>query len=553
MRDLFQPAIDLMNGNVDNGTDGTVRQFRFKVVMYDIVSGNFNIAQIIDGTYTDESLIGSGNAKDVTAYVMDGLVIEDPGDRRAQRLSMSLMDQQGSFNPDGGQYSKYLLEGQVIRVIEGDASLNEAYWICTFTGHVRGQSGFEWDRDSLTYNAYITAYGRRSTPSFLKQKFVSNNYGRNRDYGDICRDICVTNMNLQNSEISRLPEELGKVTQFLANSVVDIAPLEALEKIYETTGNVPEFDADGVLRIYSKDIRRGTDRTYTSLATIFNYRVPNSEIETYNSVSFIGLDKNITEIENPESVVATAVIPVGFWRPTHKVPIIYSHDRKTRVRNAHMLVKVSVSDGLIVDMGSESFRAIDEYSSEIRVSIDDYLATLLIICAICGGVAAAYPDLVVVVSVGFLGSVGSGYTIPVGRIAQGVFITLAMLTLSISSSGSYEILGNTITPVYKELNAIVSLSGTPDYLFNQKEIRNDWVTTEEELKELAMLELIWETAQAHPREVALLNDWALEVGDIIQIPLQGGIRLWVDSIKKTITRGQIPIMEITGYKIPQGL
>ncbi|HXH10790.1 MAG TPA: hypothetical protein VNP04_13640 [Alphaproteobacteria bacterium] len=517
------------------------------------------MGDIIAGTFTLDHLSSIDRAIDVTQYVLDGLTVEDPGDRRAQRINFQLMEKDGIFHPDTGRYAKYLMNGQVVRLVEGDDALDEDDWIVTFTGHIRGQVGFDWDRDRLDYRAQVTAYGRRATPKFLKQKFSSRTYGKGTEYGTICNDIASSIMNMTAVELERFPSSLGKVTQFSANSIVDLTPLEAIEKILETVGQVPEFDGDGVLRTYSRDLRRGASKIFNDMSLIFYYRVPSTEVETYNSVSVIGLDKNITEMEQPEQAVGRATIPVGFWRPRHVVRIPYSKDLKTRVRNATMVIETSINDHLWLEVGSESFSRISEFEGQIDVDITDYTILLATVIAASAAVWFALPDGAAPIGVqvdpvtGIGTTIPPGFTFPFGKVTSWLTMQLALYTLSLTGSGVYEIRGNPVIPIYQEINAIVTNGNIPDHLIHQKEIRNDWVNTEEELRELGLLELIWEVAQESPREVGLLNDWGIEVGDIIQIPLGGGVKLWVDGWRKTISRGQVPILEVTCYKVPAGL
>jgi len=60
------------------------------------------------------------------------------------------------------------------------------------------------------------------------------------------------------------------------------------------------------------------------------YRVAEADVEIYNSVSVIGLDKYLTEIEQPDQVLARATIPVGFWRPHHEVRVNWTTDKSLR-------------------------------------------------------------------------------------------------------------------------------------------------------------------------------------------------------------------------------
>ena len=144
-------------------------------------------------------------------------------------------------------------------------------------------------------------------------------------------------------------------------------------------------------------------------------------------------------------------------------------------------------------------------------------------------------------------------TVPVGSLLQGLVMQEILLAVATVSSGVYEVRGVPILPVFQEISATLTVDGTQDYLVNQKEIQNDWVSTQEHLLALALVELVFEAAQASPRNVSLVDDLTLEVGDMIQIPLgEAPLRLWIDSLRRTMTRDQVPLLDVTGYKVPEG-
>jgi hypothetical protein len=68
---------------------------------------------------------------------------------------------------------------------------------------------------------------------------------------------------------------------------------------------------------------------------------------------------------------------------------------------------------------------------------------------------------------------------------------------------------------------------------------------------VAKLELYWEVAQARPRTVVVLDNYVIEIGDLLQLP--DGTKLWVESWRKTIGRAQMPLLEIHGYRCPAGV
>jgi hypothetical protein len=349
--------------------------------------------------------------------------------------------------------------GQLVRLWDGDASLDESEWVCRATMEIRGQVGFSRDRRSLQYETTLVAYSRRGNARYLKQIFTSATYGKGVEYGTIAQEIAVQQLGLSATETARFPTSLGKVTQFSANSIVDLTPLEAIDKILETVGLTADFDGAGVLRTYSRDIRRGADLRYEKEDLIFAERIVGQETESYNSVSVKGLSKNIVEREQPEQALARATIPVGFWKPSHRVHVQWSEDNSLRARRTQLKILSSVNEGLWFDLGTEAYDEASEFGGLIRVDITNYLLSLLAVMTTAGIAAAALPDETtpVVVRVDTVTGVGRTYpelseggpTLPYGRIAQGVFQLLAMQTLSLQASPQYEIWGVPVISVYE--------------------------------------------------------------------------------------------------------
>lgn len=534
MRNVVQALVDVQRQ--------TVRQYRFRIELWDVLStGAPTLGEIVSKTASFSYQL------DVTGYVRGGVQLDEPGDRRASRLTCTLVDAAGLFHPVTGENAVWVQENQVVRLWEGDAHVDESQWVCTFTGHLRGQQGLTIDRSAVTLETTLVAYSRRAVPKYLKQTFVSQTYGRSVDYGTILQDVALTEMGLTAAELTRTPAVLGKVTQFTANSIVDISPLEALEKILETVGLVPDFDGEGILRAYSRDLRRSPDKIYEDLAQVISIGIPATETETYNQVRVVGLDATVQEQLQPEQALARATVPVGFWRPFHRVTVQWSNDRTLRARNTHLVVQTSVNDSILVAIGSETYNEADEFGGQIVVEIGTYVAGLLVLIGITLAVQAFVPDLVTVF--GFGGSAGE--TIPVGRLLEAAAIQEIMFALTIQSSGVYEVRGQPVLPIYQELAAEMTIEGTPDWAVNAMEIKNDWLNDLPALQAIALLELLFETAQGKPRELVLVNDLTLEIGDIVQVPAQNNMRVWIESLTKTIGRGEMPVLRASGYLVPE--
>jgi hypothetical protein len=515
--------------------DAIARKPSWKVEFWDILaSGAPTIGAIIGGTADSSFML------DVTSFVNDGMSLEFPGDRRAAHLSLNLTDRTNNFDPHGGANSRYIKEGVVVRIKEGDLDLASADWLYTFTGHIRGQAGFSVSRDNLEKKTEISCYGRRATPKYNKMTFTGQNFGRSLDFGLIIQDIALNQMLLTTAEFGRVDFVLGRGTQFNSNQVVEMTPLEAIDKILEAVGKVSEFDGEGILRNYSRDVSRAEDKRYDDLSLIRTISVPRTDTDSVNSVSVIGLDKNLTEVENPDQELARANFTVGFWRPQHSVEVQWSKDRSTRAKDTEMQVIHSVNDSLILDIGTEEYLQLDDFSGRITSDISQYVQGLVFLSLIMVVLQAAIGDLVV--------GVGGGLTVPVGKILQAATQKIISHTMQLISTGEYLIKGTTLTPVYKEFSVKVTATGIPDFLLNEKEIRNDFINERNHALEIAQLELLFEHVQGLSREYEVVNDWEIEVGDIVFIPYAGGLRIWVDSYSKRFSRGEVPVMSVTGYR-----
>ena len=515
------------------------RQPAWQVLAYDVLSsGAPTMSAIIAGSAT------SAFQLNLTPYVHGGVTVEEPGDKRAAHITFTVSDHLGSFDPASGTYATYMQQHQVVHITAGDTTVPTSQYVGLFLGHVRGQVGFTIDRQALRYETTLSCYNRRAVPRYLKRRFTSQSYGNAVDFATICLDVARQEMSLSGTELTRFPGVLGQLTQFSTNTIADLSPLEALDKILEALGLVCDFDGDGRLRVYSRDLRRAPDKVFANLNLIASIEHPQADTETYNSVKIIGLDKNITELEQPEQALARATIPVGFWRPMHTVDVWWSNDRSLRARHTVLSIESSVNNSLILGLGTESYTETSEYGGRISIGIIGFLLSLIALIGVTLLAGAYLPDALNLTAV---------QTISVGRVIQSLTIQLALMTVATQSSGVYEVRGVPILPVFQEISATLTVDGTPDYLVNQKEITNDWVSTQEHLLALALVELIFEVAQSSPRNVSLVDDLTLEVGDMIQIPLGAApLRLWVESLRRTMTRDQVPLLDITGFKVPEG-
>jgi len=85
-----------------------------------------------------------------------------------KQLTFTIVDPGGYFHPDTGYYRNYLKDSAIIRLVEGDATVNEEAWIITFTGQIHGQVGWRKSRATGNVQSRITVFNRGETQALLK-------------------------------------------------------------------------------------------------------------------------------------------------------------------------------------------------------------------------------------------------------------------------------------------------------------------------------------------------------------------------------------------------
>ena len=89
-----------------------------------------------------------------------------------------------------------------------------------------------------------------------------------------------------------------------------------------------------------------------------------------------------------------------------------------------------------------------------------------------------------------------GITIPVGRILQAQAMIVIMLIMMSMGSAQYEVWGTPYDYAYLELKATALVDGLEYWEENEKEVKNDFLGSQDRVHALAMLELTWEVSSA---------------------------------------------------------
>jgi len=142
---------------------------------------------------------------------------------------------------------------------------------------------------------------------------------------------------------------------------------------------------------------------------------------------------------------------------------------------------------------------------------------------------------------------GTGWTIPWGRIMQAQALIGILLIMMSIGSAQYEVWGTPYDYAYLEKQSVAIEEGLEYWLENEKEIKNDFIGTHDQADTIAVIEIIWEKSLSRPRRIAIEDDPALEVGDIVALP--DGRKILVTGLNKKIRRGEVPTLVIDGGKV----
>jgi hypothetical protein len=125
-------------------------------------------------------------------------------------------------------------------------------------------------------------------------------------------------------------------------------------------------------------------------------------------------------------------------------------------------------------------------------------------------------------------------------------IGILLIMMSIGSA-QYEVWGTPYDYAYLEKQSVAIEEGLEYWLENEKEIKNDFIGTHDQADTIAVTELICEKSLSRPRRIAIEDDPALEVGDIVALP--DGRKILVTALNKKIRRGEVPTLVIDGGKV----
>lgn len=483
--------------------------------------------EIIEATYGQTPV-------DLTPYVMK---IEYTFDR----LSVTLSDEAALvFHPDAGALRAAIGPGRIIRLKEGFEGLDEADWLWTFSGEVEGTYSWTFQRGQ-NITAQFSVFNRGNNQAWKRRNITSDSFTIGSDWGSMFHNIAKDVMLLSDAEVAA-PVPWGVLFDKNSNQVVNYPPWDALDQLAFGVNAKPWFNGKGQLALYST----AQDRTTLILTDdnrLRKYESKGSSAETINKVILTYLSNELSRVDGPDQILASATITAGFFVSTIEVDAYYSDERKTRSDNPRFIIKQSANAGLM-SFCDEYMTIIDEFHSKITVEVSIWAPVIATAMLAMYMTIQAIPRAVVTALFG-------GTTIPIQDIAAAaVLITILLLMMSIGT-GTYEVWGTPYEMVYLEEQAIAQKAGIEFWQEREREVRNDFISTLAQAQPLAVSTLHFEVMKEQPRQLLLRYDPRLEPGDILQ--LSSTVKVWIENIARTLTRNSVDVstMAVSGYRTVQ--
>lgn len=521
-----------------------VRALQGLAVLPEIVGPRIFDADVVQATLTETAgdfVEGGPSASVLELTLVDVAAELDP-----------LENPPTEADPEAG--GRWLRQGNVVVLREGDARVDEADWPITFTGRLQGQVGAV--RGRTTGQATLTARAASREVDFLRQLSTSAEFPQGTAFTDIAASLAELDMGLDPDEVA-LPSFSVRTTAFLSTQFVDEAPLASLAKLMFPDGFLPRFGGDGRLGASSSSIDKALARNYETAEPIRSVERPLIDQSGPNELELIGLDPTKSQVLQGRQTLATASITTGFFSRGAKIPVQWSDDGTQQARDVRMEVDSSVADGPF-NFGGERFTNgttdADGGSTRGEIAVDGGLEASLVVAAYLAGIwitSHAKPDGVVAFGTGTV----SGYTIAIGRIIEGAVGQALMSMLGKIGRGQYRITGRPYEWVFQELPRIARVEGlSGDEERRAVRIENHLISNGADCEAIAVRVLRRLRAQQNARVIVMLHDLALEPDDLFGIGSAGSQRRYVvQAITRTLSRRGDGLATVQAFEVTSGV
>jgi hypothetical protein len=514
------------------------RQPVYQILVYDLRSTSTDATPTtINDIVLENTLPAIVGPRDFTDDVMTATITEDAGDFTTKGVAsatvrMDIVDRGGALDPLDGSEGRWLRQGNVIRIIEGDNQVASDEWQTTFTGLIAGQPGFRRNRTTGESTISLQAFDRAS--KFLKLVKTTQDFPQNTLFSDMAQSIAEDDMGLDPDEINWAGFG-SNTTQFLSNQIIEESPLLGIAKIMFLDGFMPRFEGDGRLGLTTGIITKAPARSYLNDNLQISIERPIIVNDGVNEVEVVGLDPDMSQIVQGPQILASATVTLGFFSAGTEIDLYWSDDRTQQALNTSMVVMQSINGFLPV--GSESYAAFAQSDGGAvggRITVDSDYAGPAILAALTGAyIAAAW-----IPNTGF--GVGVVTVERPGSAVQAGILVAALLLLA-----QYEF-------VFKEIRGIARVAGVRPEDRNSIVIENQFINSQSDADQAAMDVLRRKRAQQNERSIAMVHDLVLEPDDVFQTP--DGRRYMIDQISRTLRRDASAVVaNVKAFEVTTGV
>lgn len=556
-----------LNATLDAVMLGETRKPGFLLEIYDVRSTSTETTPTrINDVVLFNLGLGGGlleivGPRDFTSDVEAIDVTENAGDYTglgiaASQIVVQLVDVDGSLDPvenpapvDG----RWLRQGNVVVLREGDEAVPSADWPITFTGTIRGQPG--QNRGRVAGESVITFKAASREVEFLKQQNTSQKFPQSTSFQSMASTIAETDMGLDLDEIN-FPTLPSRLTVFATTQFADESPLDSIAQILFPDGFMPRFGGDGRLRVSTGSITKAPTRFYPDRSLQLEVTRPILELNGVNEVEVIGLDPDKEQVTQQRQLLARASITTGFFSRESRIDVFWSDDRTQQALDVVFEVDSSVADG-IFSFGGESFTNFpnpdDGGSTEGRIDVDGGLEASVILATLVAGAWLAshkIPDNVIVFGAG----ASEGITIPIGRPVEGAIGKVLFTILGSVGRGQYRVMGRPYEYVFQEIRSVARIDGVLPQDRNELRVENHLISSVADCDAIAETILRRERAKQNQRTVRMIHDLALEPDDIFE--LGSGLtarRYMIRSVRRTLRRGSDHVATLTCFETTVGV
>jgi hypothetical protein len=454
----------------------------------------------------------------------------DPG-IASDSIGFSVIDSWDQFDPvtnppvvDPNADGRWLRQGNVVRVREGDVEIDESLWPVTFTGFLKGQPGASKSRTENRKVLVVKAVGREI--NFLNRENTSINFVQSTPYSTMVETLATDDMGLSLDELN-FPTIFGtSLTQHLSTQFVAEPAISSIAKILFIDGQMPRFEGDGRLGFTDGVITKAPVRVYSEDKEIIAIDRPLLDLDGTNKVTIVGLEADLTEVAQEKQSLATASLTTGFFQQNETILVFWSDDRTQQARDTEMVVLSSVQG--IAKIGSESYTEDvlpDGLSLGGRIEIRSGFHPLIL-----------YYIFSIYVSAGFIPNreIGGGIVLRVGGIIQGFILAAFLFIVGTMGRGNYDIVGIPIEFVFLEIRCTAQKTGLTPEETVEIEIENHLVNDDATCEAIALRVLRRETARQNERKIEAIHDLRLVPDDVFETA--DGRRYMIEKISRTISR-----------------